>query len=710
MEEKINTNDNDSELQTDDIAEYGQYNFTTTPIEQSVVSEAAKGDEAAFETLFIGTYRYVFAVTRKYLKNDQDAYDAIQDTYTKVYKNLSNLESHSSFYPWLHRIAENCAKDVLRLSGREASASWEMESEEILSEDQNEKADVSADITEVLKQLPKEQADLLIRVYYDKMRVAEIARMNNIPVSTVHNRLKAAKKKLKELLKIRGIDKPLYSGEVVSMIATAIRNFIGTELLSLAVAQEILHKVTNSANKKEATVVAIFARKNRNRAAKRIANALILVAVLLTLAVLITTVILINRTFKRGGDDDKVDDNLLNNATFFDDLSSTASSSLSDDVTSSYESTSAITGNSSDDINSLYESSSTVAVSSDGKVSSNDKTSSSTESSKYYFFPMIPETEVTLTGSVSDKGSLGTFSENDKLPIAATNDTIYAVAKDALVSVKKGSNTITTHCRNFGSLYTEKSSFLNVYDGRVYWIDTESNSRFILNRANLDGSEHYSVVFKDRECTYLTKLLVTKTGVYFTAGIHGVHEHIQSGTLYRTNYDFGITAVKQGIADYTIVGDKLYYIEGKYNYGDIYHANRNTLEKISTVFADHIDYGSLYSFGDYLVANRNNRYGHTEGGCSPGYAIIDTRTGKTVRRVEGEGTDIEILDVSGYDGGTLIYRRYKQLLVLNIESGLISDYTADVGVIFGTRKYYFDADTQSFMMCDIKTNKKYRLY
>lgn len=255
--------------------EYGRPVFTATPISDTVINDAKKGDEDAFEQLFMGTYRYVFAAVRKYLKNDQDAYDAIQETYTRVYKGISRLESTDSFYPWLHRIAENCAKDVLSKSGYDLT----MMPQEPVEDDKAPFSDVAADVTDVLKQLPPEQAELLIRVYYDDMHLIDISRMYNIPRSTVHNRLKAAKKNLKQLLKVRGIDRPIYGGDLVAMISTAIRNAIGTQLLSMAVAEEILHSVMHSKNKKGAVVISRFARKARSKAALKIASIILLTVV-----------------------------------------------------------------------------------------------------------------------------------------------------------------------------------------------------------------------------------------------------------------------------------------------------------------------------------------------------------------------------------------------------------------------------------------------
>ncbi|MBQ2939910.1 MAG: RNA polymerase sigma factor, partial [Clostridia bacterium] len=254
--------------------------FTVVPVKETVIEKAMDGDQKAFEAVFMGTYRYVYATARQYLKNDQDIYDAIQDTYLKVYKSLPRLQSASSFYPWLHRICENCAKDILAQAGPPTvSLDGEVE---VVAADRTEAATVATDVAEVLKQLPPEQAELLVRVYYDKLRVAEIARLQGVPVTTVHNRLRAAKRRLRELLKIRGIDKPVYGGDLIALLSTAIRNAIGTELLSMAIAEEILHKVTGSHNRRGAAVVSHFARKQRSHAALRIASLLMTACALLT--------------------------------------------------------------------------------------------------------------------------------------------------------------------------------------------------------------------------------------------------------------------------------------------------------------------------------------------------------------------------------------------------------------------------------------------
>lgn len=392
--------------------------FTVTPVENSIIEKAIKGDADSFEKLFMGTYRYVFAAVRKYLKNDQDAYDAIQETYTRVYKNLSRLENVSSFYPWLHRIAENCSLDILKQNGQDIVL--DDLKENAATHDKAPQSDVTSDVTEVLKQLEPEQMEIIYHVYYDGMQVTQIARMQGIPKTTVYNRLNAAKKRLKDLLRVRGIDKPIYGGEFVSLISTALRNAIGTQLLSMAIAEEILHSVTGSKNEKGAFVLSRFARNMRNTAAKKIASIILLVCFLLFLVGFLIFTTFYNLFGKEGslsinlggmfdwvgvfGSSDEDDGNDASDP--FD--GTTASKPLTDDSSSDKASTSsassASTSTSSSGSSSVTTSSSASAstvTSSDTSASSSASTSSQTSTAK----PSSPSSSTSTSKPSTSSGT-----------------------------------------------------------------------------------------------------------------------------------------------------------------------------------------------------------------------------------------------------------------------------------------------------------------
>lgn len=263
------------------IRPYCVDNMTNDPVDPEDVKKAQNGDDEAFSKLFWQTYRYVFGISRRYLKNDEDIHDAIQDTYTNIYANLKKLKAPEAFVTWVGKIAVTCSRSMAeKIAATKADTLDDDELVEIDDTARDPKTEVTVDVTAVLSQMEPADVELLTYIYYDRLRVAEVARMQSVPLTTVYSRLNAAKRKLKELLKIRGIDKAVYGGDIVAIITTALRNAIGTNLLSMAVAAEILHSVVGKTTK-GAAVVAAVARQQRNAAALKIASRLLASAMLM---------------------------------------------------------------------------------------------------------------------------------------------------------------------------------------------------------------------------------------------------------------------------------------------------------------------------------------------------------------------------------------------------------------------------------------------
>lgn len=79
-----------------------------------ILAQARAGNRDAFRTLVERHSRAVFRVAYRVTANEQDAEDVVQETFLKAYAELSRFEARSGFGTWLHRIAANCAVDLLR--------------------------------------------------------------------------------------------------------------------------------------------------------------------------------------------------------------------------------------------------------------------------------------------------------------------------------------------------------------------------------------------------------------------------------------------------------------------------------------------------------------------------------------------------------------------------------------------------------------------
>lgn len=87
--------------------------------EEFVLAQARAGNREAFRTLVERHSRAVFRVAYRVTGNDADAEDVVQETFLKAYNELGRFEARSGFGTWLHRIAANCAIDLLRKRPRQ---------------------------------------------------------------------------------------------------------------------------------------------------------------------------------------------------------------------------------------------------------------------------------------------------------------------------------------------------------------------------------------------------------------------------------------------------------------------------------------------------------------------------------------------------------------------------------------------------------------
>ena len=73
-----------------------------------------KGSNPAFKRLIDKYQDFVFSITLKVLKSREEAEEAAQDVFLKVYRTLGSYEQKSKFSTWLYTIAYRTALDRTR--------------------------------------------------------------------------------------------------------------------------------------------------------------------------------------------------------------------------------------------------------------------------------------------------------------------------------------------------------------------------------------------------------------------------------------------------------------------------------------------------------------------------------------------------------------------------------------------------------------------
>ena len=80
----------------------------------ALVVRARAGDDLAFERIMLATEQRVVSIAWRMLGNSDDAREATQDVYLRVFRYLARFRAGEDFRAWLYRITVNVCHDFAR--------------------------------------------------------------------------------------------------------------------------------------------------------------------------------------------------------------------------------------------------------------------------------------------------------------------------------------------------------------------------------------------------------------------------------------------------------------------------------------------------------------------------------------------------------------------------------------------------------------------
>lgn len=90
------------------------------PGSEAAVSQPETGRQEEFRLLVEQHSRNLFRLAWRMTGNQHDAQEVVQETFLRAYRGYDQFEARSQPGTWLHRIAVNCALDLLRGRRHEA--------------------------------------------------------------------------------------------------------------------------------------------------------------------------------------------------------------------------------------------------------------------------------------------------------------------------------------------------------------------------------------------------------------------------------------------------------------------------------------------------------------------------------------------------------------------------------------------------------------
>ena len=176
-------------------------------VDELLIKKAQTGDLAAYGELIRRHQDRVYNMAFKMLNSPEDAKDASQDVFVRVFKSLSSYDFRASYTTWLYRVATNVCLDMLRKRSKELQRNLpfgeEKVSEKHMRDDRPSPEEVYIereklkDLRKAVSDLPEDYRMALILHHYQGLGYKEVAEVLKLPENTVATRIYRAKKMLK---------------------------------------------------------------------------------------------------------------------------------------------------------------------------------------------------------------------------------------------------------------------------------------------------------------------------------------------------------------------------------------------------------------------------------------------------------------------------------------------------------------------------------
>ena len=176
--------------------------------EYEMIAQARKGDQDAFTALVRSYQNAIYSLCYRMLGSADQAEDAAQETFLRVYTQLHRYDPERPFKTWLFSIASHYCIDRLRrrrvtlldiddepLAGHPA-----LRERRVGPEDASLQHERASDVQALLDNLPPKDRAAVVMLYWYDLSYQEIAEATGTTVSAVKSRLHRARVTLSDAM------------------------------------------------------------------------------------------------------------------------------------------------------------------------------------------------------------------------------------------------------------------------------------------------------------------------------------------------------------------------------------------------------------------------------------------------------------------------------------------------------------------------------
>jgi RNA polymerase sigma-70 factor (ECF subfamily) len=174
----------------------------TADEDKRLVDATLRGDADAFATLVDRYQKPIYNASYGITLNREDALEASQATFVKVWDRLETFDPSFRFFSWIYRIAVNEAIDLVHR--RQRFVDEEPDGERLPTHQTPERDyaqnEASERVRGAIARLKPDQRVVVELKHFQGLSYREISTIVEIPEKTVKSRLFSARRELRELL------------------------------------------------------------------------------------------------------------------------------------------------------------------------------------------------------------------------------------------------------------------------------------------------------------------------------------------------------------------------------------------------------------------------------------------------------------------------------------------------------------------------------
>jgi len=182
------------------------------PTDADLVAAILKGEQELYSDLVERYQGRLVNYLYRLLRSTQEAEDLAQEVFFKVYRALDRYDPKYKFSTWLFRVAQNAAIDQIRKrrlvlvsmdrqgSGNDDLGTWEFASSDPSPYGDLRNRERGEAIQVAIDGLPWDYRELIVLRHYGELSYDEIAKLKEMPLGTVKNKLFRGRQMMKETL------------------------------------------------------------------------------------------------------------------------------------------------------------------------------------------------------------------------------------------------------------------------------------------------------------------------------------------------------------------------------------------------------------------------------------------------------------------------------------------------------------------------------